>query len=84
MLERDRVEWSDHPEVLALVLERPHPRGVGEARHGDEILKQVKVPVLTGLTIGHTEDQLTLPEGVMATLDADRQELIIEESGVVA
>ena len=50
----------------------------------DEILKQAKVPVLSGLTIGHTEDQLTLPEGVMARLDADKQELVIEESGVVA
>ena len=49
----------------------------------DEILEQTKVPVLSGLTIGHTEDQLTLPEGIMATLDADRQELIIEEAAVV-
>jgi muramoyltetrapeptide carboxypeptidase len=49
----------------------------------DEILKQANVPVLSGLTIGHTEDQLTLPEGAMATLDAGRQELVIEESGVV-
>ena len=50
----------------------------------DEILKQASVPVLSGLTIGHTDDQLTLPEGVMAMLDADNQQLIIEESGVVA
>ncbi len=50
----------------------------------DEILKEAKVPVLSGLTIGHTEDQLTLPEGVVARLDADQQELVIEESGVVA
>jgi muramoyltetrapeptide carboxypeptidase len=50
----------------------------------DEILKQANVPVLSGLTIGHTDDQLTLPLGVMATLDADRQELVIEEAGVVA
>ena len=50
----------------------------------DEILRQISVPVLGGLTIGHTDDQLTLPEGAMARLDADRQELVIEESGVVA
>jgi muramoyltetrapeptide carboxypeptidase len=37
-------------------------------------------PVLTGLTIGHTPDQLTLPLGVQATLDADRGTLTIEES----
>lgn len=46
----------------------------------DEILGSVKVPVLTGLTIGHTSDQLTLPVGVMATLDADKGQLIIEEA----
>jgi muramoyltetrapeptide carboxypeptidase len=40
--------------------------------------------VLSGLTIGHTDDQLTLPLGVMAELDADKGELIIEEAGVTA
>jgi muramoyltetrapeptide carboxypeptidase len=50
----------------------------------DNILGELKIPVLAGLTIGHTDDQLTLPEGVMATLDADKQELVIEESGVTA
>jgi muramoyltetrapeptide carboxypeptidase len=50
----------------------------------DEILGRLSVPVLSGLTIGHTDDQLTLPLGVMAELDADRGELIIEEPGVVA
>jgi muramoyltetrapeptide carboxypeptidase len=48
----------------------------------DSILGGLKIPVLYGLTIGHTDDQLTLPEGVEATLDADKGELIIEESGV--
>jgi muramoyltetrapeptide carboxypeptidase len=37
----------------------------------DSILGNLRVPVLYGLTIGHTADQLTLPMGVMATLDAD-------------
>jgi len=49
----------------------------------DNILGDLKIPVLAGLAIGHTSDQVTLPEGVMATLDATKQELIIEESGVV-
>jgi muramoyltetrapeptide carboxypeptidase len=49
----------------------------------DNILGEVKAPVLSGLTIGHTEDQLTLPEGVTATLDADRQELTVEEPATV-
>ncbi|MGH9718858.1 MAG: S66 peptidase family protein, partial [Bryobacteraceae bacterium] len=48
----------------------------------DEILGKLPVPVLSGLTIGHTEDQLTLPLGVMASLDADKGELEIEEPGV--
>jgi len=46
----------------------------------DEILGKLNIPVLTGLTIGHTADQLTLPEGVMATLDAGKGELTIDES----
>ena len=48
----------------------------------DEILGKLKIPVLSGLTFGHTADQLTLPLGAMASLDADKRELIIEEPGV--
>ncbi|MFN7992389.1 MAG: LD-carboxypeptidase [Bryobacteraceae bacterium] len=50
----------------------------------DRILGKLNVPVLAGLTFGHTDDQLTLPEGVMATLDAGKQELVIEEAATVA
>jgi muramoyltetrapeptide carboxypeptidase len=46
----------------------------------DNILGDLKVPVLAGLTIGHTEDQMTLPEGVKATLDTATASLTIEES----
>ncbi|MCS7025663.1 MAG: LD-carboxypeptidase [Bryobacteraceae bacterium] len=49
----------------------------------DRILGSLNVPVLSGLTIGHTDDQLTLPLGVMATLDADRGQLILEEPATV-
>lgn len=45
----------------------------------DQILGGLSCPVLSGLTIGHTEDQLTLPLGVMASLDADRGTLTVEE-----
>jgi muramoyltetrapeptide carboxypeptidase len=48
----------------------------------DNILGKLNVPVLSGLTVGHTDDQLTLPLGVMATLDASKGELVIEEAGV--
>ncbi len=50
----------------------------------DRILGTLRIPVLSGLTIGHTDDQLTLPIGVMAALDADKGTLTIEESATVA
>ena len=49
----------------------------------DNILGGLKVPVLSGLTIGHTKDQLTLPLGVMATLDATSGTLEVKEAAVV-
>ncbi|HXG85586.1 MAG TPA: LD-carboxypeptidase [Pyrinomonadaceae bacterium] len=49
----------------------------------DNIFGALKIPVLSGLTIGHTNDQLTLPLGVSATLDAANGTLEIKESGVV-
>ena len=45
----------------------------------DNILGTARGPVLKGLTFGHTADQLTLPVGVMASLDADRGSLTITE-----
>lgn len=57
------------------------PYSLGEVV--DNILGSLKIPVLYGLTIGHTEDQLTLPVGVKATLDADKGVLEITESAVV-
>jgi muramoyltetrapeptide carboxypeptidase len=50
----------------------------------DNILGGLKVPVLSGLTVGHTDDQATLPLGVAATLDADKGELVLEEAATVA
>lgn len=47
------------------------------------ILGDLKVPVMTGLAIGHTEDQLTLPLGVMASMDAGKAEITIEEPATV-
>ena len=49
----------------------------------DGIISQARVPAFSGLTIGHTAEQLTLPVGVPAILNADRGELVIEESGVL-
>jgi len=50
----------------------------------DEILGPLHIPVLSGLTVGHTEDQVTLPLGVMAEFDADKAQLTIEEAATVA
>ncbi len=49
----------------------------------DNILGRLEVPVLAGLTIGHTSDQATLPLGVMATLDATQGQLTIEEAATL-
>jgi muramoyltetrapeptide carboxypeptidase len=46
----------------------------------DNILGGLKVPVVSGLTIGHTADQLTLPLGLDATLDASTGKLTIHEA----
>lgn len=58
----------------------PIPYGLVEVF--DHILGDLKVPALYGLTIGHTDDQLTLPLGVEATLDATNGILEIKEAGV--
>jgi muramoyltetrapeptide carboxypeptidase len=49
----------------------------------DRVFAKVRVPVFHGLLIGHTADQITLPLGVMASMDADRKELVVEEAATV-
>lgn len=48
----------------------------------DAILGPLKIPVLAGLTIGHTPDQMTLPMGIRATLDAKAGTIELKESAV--
>jgi len=48
----------------------------------DEIVGKLSAPSMAGLTIGHSDDQLTLPLGVQATLDANRCQLTIDEAAV--
>jgi muramoyltetrapeptide carboxypeptidase len=48
----------------------------------EDILGTLKVPVLTGLLIGHTNDQATLPMGVPAELDTANASLTVLEPGV--
>jgi muramoyltetrapeptide carboxypeptidase len=55
----------------------------GLAETVDNLLGDLGIPVLSGLVIGHTADQLTLPLGIRATLDAGRGTLRLDEAAVV-
>jgi muramoyltetrapeptide carboxypeptidase len=48
----------------------------------DNILGNLNIPVFYGLTIGHTNDQITIPIGVNASIDTDNCILEIKEAGV--
>jgi muramoyltetrapeptide carboxypeptidase len=50
----------------------------------DRILAGVNVPIFSGLAIGHTDDQLTLPLGPRVTIDADAGTLTYEEPALAA
>ncbi len=49
----------------------------------DNILGRLKMPVLSGLMIGHSSNQMTIPEGAAAELNADEGYLDIIESALV-
>ena len=57
------------------------PYGLGETV--DNLLGDLGIPVLSGLVIGHTADQLTLPLGIQATLDAGKGTLRLDESATI-
>ncbi|MBJ2136465.1 LD-carboxypeptidase [Paraglaciecola chathamensis] len=46
-------------------------------------LGDLKVPVLSGVMIGHIDDMATVPVGAMATLDASKQRLTLDEAAVL-
>ncbi len=48
----------------------------------DYLLGDLGIPVFYGLSFGHTIDQVTLPLGVPAMLDADKHTLTVEGAGV--
>jgi len=50
----------------------------------DNVLADLNIPVFSGLALGHTDDQLTVPLGVQARLDATACTLSIVEAGVTA
>jgi len=48
----------------------------------EEIVRPLGVPIVTGLPVGHVNANRTWPVGVRATIDGDRGEIRILESGV--
>jgi muramoyltetrapeptide carboxypeptidase len=48
----------------------------------DQILGSLRIPVLSGLLIGHTDDQATLPLGIEAEFDTNDGSLSLLDSGV--
>lgn len=48
----------------------------------DQILSHASVPVFSGLLLGHTSEQITIPLGVRAQIDADACTLSLLEAGV--
>src|SRR5450830_1084260 len=48
----------------------------------DQHLQPLRVPAVSGYSFGHIRHQFTLPMGILATLDADRQTLTLLEPAV--
>jgi len=48
-----------------------------------EMFKDAGIPILSGFDIGHGKTNITIPLGIEATLDADRQRLTYHESATV-
>lgn len=49
----------------------------------DYLLGDLNIPVYYGLSFGHTTDQVTLPMGVRATVDAAAQTLTLDDSALL-
>jgi muramoyltetrapeptide carboxypeptidase len=48
-----------------------------------DIFKDVDIPILAGFEVGHGRHNLTVPMGIEATLDTDRQLLSFHEPATV-
>jgi len=48
----------------------------------DDRLGNLKIPVVYGMSFGHVKDKFTIPFGVLAELDADKQTLTLLEKAV--
>jgi muramoyltetrapeptide carboxypeptidase len=50
----------------------------------DNIFEDADIPILAGFDMGHGEHNLTIPMGLVATLDTDKKRLLFHESATVA
>ena len=48
----------------------------------DQHLQPLTVPAVSGYSFGHIRHQFTIPMGILATLDAERQTLTLLEAAV--
>jgi muramoyltetrapeptide carboxypeptidase len=53
----------------------------------EEILRErfgsLRVPAISGLSFGHIEQKLVLPQGIRATVDGDAGTLTLDEAAVI-
>jgi muramoyltetrapeptide carboxypeptidase len=78
------IIWGECAECSPFEYKPAFQSTFSTAEVAEQILGKLDVPVLSGLVIGHTEDQVTLPYGIMTSLDADKHTLTIEEAATVA
>lgn len=49
----------------------------------DQAFSDLNIPIVYGITIGHTSNQITLPIGLKATMNSDEGSITINESAVI-
>jgi muramoyltetrapeptide carboxypeptidase len=87
MTQLDLAVGFDKAAALMIgICEKCDPDGRDESLTLDQTfdvhLDPLKIPAVTGYSIGHIRNQFTLPVGVRATLDTDRQTLTLLEPAV--
>jgi muramoyltetrapeptide carboxypeptidase len=87
MTQLDLAGGFDKAAALMIgICEQCGPDGDGPSLTLDQTLAThldpLKVPAVTGYSFGHIRNQFTLPVGIRATLDAERQTLTLLEPAV--
>jgi muramoyltetrapeptide carboxypeptidase len=67
--------------ILGAFKECGHLNEIGEIF--ENIFEDADIPILAGFDMGHGEHNLTIPMGLSATLDTDRQRLLFHEPATV-